>query len=384
MVARRVFPGTPDSQSIRWRFTSGSLCVCSFYAPHVGIPSEIRIQFWRKLAATVHRVSQLHSGTPLFLAGDSNTLFLFFQFGRLRQADAPLVPIVQEILQFHYLVISEPPDLPTHRCGAALDIILSSPSLSACVTVSCCPLAPLCCPLLSSDHILCSCGLDILQAPVSPVSAHWPLPRVRDFSTVVASCHHSLSAWHQSVLACGSGPLPDFPECAYSFTRILCGCASHHSRRRPGSSPRTRKPLWWNGACYHALVARNGSWRDFCRSEDQARFHLLRQQFHSTVRSPRTRYWNEWLGSVTSLSRRAPRLACSLIRRTFRPPVVADLCQKQWHGASCSALPPDEARSHWRAHFSSPTGDSPFSDDFFHSFSLCFASLTSLHESGRF
>ena len=54
------------------------------------------------------------------------------------------------------------------------------------------------------------------------------------------------------------------------------------------------------------------------------------------------------------------------------------------HGPSCSALPPDEARSLWRAHFSSPTGDSSFSDEFFRSVSLHFASLTYLHESGRF
>ena len=183
-----------------------------------------------------------------------------------------------------------------------------------------------------------------------------PLPRVYDWSTVVAACHHSLSAWHQSVLAHVSGPLPDFPEHASvldslfdSFTRILCGFASHHSRRRPGSRPRTRQPLWWNDACYHALVARNGSWRDFRRSgslEDQARFRLLRQQFHSTVRSSRTHFWNEWLGSVTCLSHRAPRLACSLVRRTFRSSVVTpDLCHMQRRGASCSALPPDEARS---------------------------------------
>ena len=140
-----------------------------------------------------------------------------------------------------------------------------------------------------------------------------------------------------------SVPLPDFPERASvldslfdSFTRIPGGCASHQSRRRSGSRPRTRQPLWWNDACHHALVARNGSWRDFRRSgspEDQARFHLLRQQFHSTVRSSRTRFWNEWLGSVTSLSRRARRLACSLIRRTLSLVVTPDPCHMQWHGA---------------------------------------------------
>ena len=65
---------------------------------------------------------------------------------------------------------------------------------------------------------------------------------------------------------------------------------------------------------------------------------------------------------VFPLFRHAPRLACSLIRRTFRSPVVTtDLCHMQWHGASRSALHPHDARSQWRAHFSSsPTGDSVF------------------------
>ena len=85
---------------------------------------------------------------------------------------------------------------------------------------------------------------------------------------------------------------------------------------------------------------------------------------------------------MTSLSRRAP---CSLIRRTFWSPVVTpNLCHMQWHGASRSALHLDEARSQWRAHFSSSTSDSVFSDDFFHFLSVRFASLSSLHESGRF
>ena len=36
-----------------------------------------------------------------------------------------LLPVVQEILQSHSLVFRNPPNLPTQRCGAALDIILS-------------------------------------------------------------------------------------------------------------------------------------------------------------------------------------------------------------------------------------------------------------------
>ena len=81
LVASPV-PGTPDSQSLRWGLISGSLCVCSFYLPHAGIASDTRIQFWRTLAASVHRVSQLHTSIPLLLAEDSNIWFNFFQIGR--------------------------------------------------------------------------------------------------------------------------------------------------------------------------------------------------------------------------------------------------------------------------------------------------------------
>ena len=104
-IVASPIPGTPDLQSLRWRLVSGSLCVCSFDAPHAGIATDTRIQFWRALAASVHRVSQLHSGIPLLLAEDSNIWFPFFQIGRSRQADAPL-------FQSHSLVFRNPPNLP--------------------------------------------------------------------------------------------------------------------------------------------------------------------------------------------------------------------------------------------------------------------------------
>ena len=74
----------------------------------------------------------------------------------------------------------------------------------------------------------------------------------------------------------------------------------------------------------------------------------------------------------------------SLYSHGFSGVVFTNLCHVQWHGASHSTLPLDEAHSQWRANFSSPTGDSLFSDDFLHSFSLRFASLTSLRDSGRY
>ena len=51
--------------------------------------------------------------------------------------------------------------------------------------------------------------------------------------------------------------------------------------------PRRRQPRWWNDDCFHALIAKNGSWRDFRSSgseDDLSRFRVMRQQFHRIVR----------------------------------------------------------------------------------------------------
>ena len=78
---------------LRWRLVAGAICVCSFYAPHVGIALDVRVAFWRNLAATVQHVSQVHSHCPLLLAGDSNIWFPTFELGRVRQTEITLIPI---------------------------------------------------------------------------------------------------------------------------------------------------------------------------------------------------------------------------------------------------------------------------------------------------
>ena len=91
------------------------------------------------------------------------------------------------------------------------------------------------------------------------------MPRVRDWSSVVVSCHASLTEWHQYVLNLSSSPLPSTPQRVSaldavfsSLTQILFDGASFHSRRRPATTPpcfRRRQPLWWNDACFRAIVA---------------------------------------------------------------------------------------------------------------------------------
>ena len=99
-------------------------------------------------------------------------------------------------------------------------------------------LAPLCCtPALLRPHVVLLSSKTFPRLLCLPFQPIRPCPAVHDWSTVVAACHHWLH------------PVPDFPVRASvldslfdSFTRILCGCASHHCRRRPGSRPRTRQP----------------------------------------------------------------------------------------------------------------------------------------------
>ena len=167
-----------------------------------------------------------------------------------------------------------------------------------------------------------------------------------------------------------------------SLTQILFDGASFHSRWHHSTLLSQEATPVVERRLLPALVARNSSWRDFRRSgsqEDHSRFRFLRQQFHSTVRSSRARFWSEWLDSVQSLSHRAQ--AGVLPHSTHLPDAHSP---SEFGGVRSSALSPHDAGTHWRAHFaSSPTANCVFFDDFFQSLSLRFAALTSSHESGR-
>ena len=66
-------PGIPDLQSLRWRLVSGVVCVCSFYAPHVGIAVDARVWSsgarWQVLCIVSHTPTQgcrcCSLGTPM-------------------------------------------------------------------------------------------------------------------------------------------------------------------------------------------------------------------------------------------------------------------------------------------------------------------------------
>ena len=43
-------PGVADSTSVRWRVFNNAWCICTYYAPHAGLPQETRVSFWRDFA----------------------------------------------------------------------------------------------------------------------------------------------------------------------------------------------------------------------------------------------------------------------------------------------------------------------------------------------
>ena len=94
------------------------------------------------------------------------------------------------------------------------------------------------------------------------------------------------------------------------YTEMLSILTAHSPGPRQHSH-RRRQPAWWDADCLAACVARNGALRDM-------RFSAARQQFHRTVRPNRRNFWSLWQDHVSSLSAHNPRVAASIIRRTFQ------------------------------------------------------------------
>ena len=158
-IVASPIPGTPDSQSLRWRLISGSLCVCSFFAPHAGIPSDTRIQFWRTLAASVHRVSQLHSealcfflqGTPTFGSPLSSSVIhdrLMHLFCLLCRRSCSLIPWV-----FGTLLIFLPTVVVLLWTSFSLRLLSQPASLSTRVRIAV-PLRLFVAPALFRPHVV--------------------------------------------------------------------------------------------------------------------------------------------------------------------------------------------------------------------------------------
>ena len=226
-------PKIADLQSLRWRPVSNVICVCSFYAAHVGIAVD---RVWS--SGTRWQVLCIVSHTPIQGCRRFSlvTPMCGFLLSNLVGRDK-LIPCYT--LWFSGTLSTF--QLVVRRWTSSLQRVLSH-ATSHC-GFTCCSVA--CCPLLASNLCLCSCRINLPQCVPANPSNTSTMPRVRDYSSVVASCVFN------------------------SLTQILFDGAFFHSRQRPATSPpcfHNRQPLWWNDTCFCALVARNGSCRDFRRS----------------------------------------------------------------------------------------------------------------------
>ena len=118
------------------------------------------------------------------------------------------------------------------------------------------------CLLLPSDHVLCACHLSLSRPSSTGLDLTSTTLRVRDWPSVLSSCHPSLATWHL-----GSHPCPDIP----GRTSVLDTLFD----RRPHPTFARAPPSTHDDAPQPSSV-------------DHARFHPSRQQFHSTVRSSRS------------------------------------------------------------------------------------------------
>ena len=118
-VSGFAIPGIEDAVSFRWRVVDNSVCICSFYAPHAGLPEGERVAFWQELLQSARHV-RATSNFPMILAGDANVWHPHFNLGRQRSVDDLIVPLVNQLLSSCGLVLLNPPNVGTHSAGAAL------------------------------------------------------------------------------------------------------------------------------------------------------------------------------------------------------------------------------------------------------------------------
>ena len=190
-----------DTTSVRWRVIGGSWCICSFNAQHAGIPIHARLSFWRDF---VHSATRIHHsvGLAMIIAGDANVWHLISDCAP-GHCDSLVIPFVDLLISSCNLELCNPRDQATH-VGSGLDCVFSR-SCAVPVRVHsgdhCCDEAPVCCPLLVSDHFLCVAQSIPLSLGPSTRS-EWKFP-LRDWAptlscAVLSPCPTGPQLWRKS------------------------------------------------------------------------------------------------------------------------------------------------------------------------------------------
>jgi hypothetical protein len=330
-------PNVQDEINIRWRLVvhahdAAPTAFASFWAPHIGCPDPERVAFWRNLHCSIERVRHEAPGADIVLAGDSNLWIPGLVSNRpARPAERASVALLHHTLATYGLVICNPAECPTHRAGAALDLVIASPGIVAEVQVHngwncCCPDRNCCCPLLGSDHYALSVTLAKPRATL-PADAALPGPRVRDWRTLLESQVQPLQHWASLVDDSLQGAAHTAvenrrPILDALYARLLATLwdADPSLYRWPRGNSQ-RQPSWWTNECYQALVARNAAWRERRRSPSgatESAFRTARNRFHHIARTAKNMFWSRWLDELSCLQGPAPREAARRVRQRFR------------------------------------------------------------------
>ena len=131
----------------------------------------------------------------MIIAGDANVWHPHFRL-RTRHCDALVLPFVDLLISSCTLEICNPREQATHVGGGGLDCVFISRSCAVLVRVHsgdhCCDEAPVCCPLLGSDHFLCVAQSIPLPFGPSRRSELRPLPPLRDWAPTLAPLTFSI------------------------------------------------------------------------------------------------------------------------------------------------------------------------------------------------
>ena len=175
----------------------------------------------------------------------------------MRQTDLVLIPIVQENDGFPRFGLPQSTGSPHPPLWRSLGrhshhVHAQVPSYGApwFQLLSCC------CPLLASDHMLCSCTVHFPLSRGTIPASQPSLPRVRDWSVVLTSTEPRLIACHCSVIASHPPDTPGRAPVLESLTQILCDGASLVAAPRSAAAPvcpRRRQPRRWNEDCFPYL-----------------------------------------------------------------------------------------------------------------------------------
>ena len=199
-------PGVTNTQRIRWRLVSGLVCVCSLYAPHIGVDDQFRSLFWQELVASVKHTQWTLPDTPIILSGDANVWWPEFHLGRERPRDRFIFPYIRELLEGCGLSLRNPLRVPR----TSLELRSTRCSFRRSVAEHLMPNA--------RNHFLCQFSFPAVRHASVPADT---FPVVRDWEPILLAARTELDSWAVAVQESSSEDVVGLPSDVPRQARFL-------------------------------------------------------------------------------------------------------------------------------------------------------------------